>query len=322
MVPEPASIERFRGDLDALATRDVRLGVALSGGPDSLALLLLACAARPGNIEAATVDHALRDGSRAEAVAAAAMCAQIGVPHTILTAEWHEKPTTAVQERARTERYRRLAEWAQARGLQGILTGHHADDQAETLLMRLNRGAGVRGLAGLRAKSDVPGSDVPLLRPLLGWRRSELLRLCADAGLQPIADPSNADERFERVRVRKALSEAAWLDAAMLAGSAAHLGDADEALEWAVDQLWRSAVSEDRGQLIYTRGDAATEIVRRVVARAILALGHEGMAEPLRARELDPLIAKLRTGGQSTLRGVLCAGGPQWRFARAAERRS
>jgi tRNA(Ile)-lysidine synthase len=322
MVPEPASIERFRGDLDLLAQPDARLGIALSGGPDSLALLLLAAAARPGKVGAATVDHALRDGSRAEAVAAAAICAQLGVPHTILTAEWDEKPGTAIQERARTERYRHLAEWAKSRGLQAILTGHHADDQAETLLMRLGRGAGVRGLAGMRATSAVPGSDVPLLRPLLRWRRSELERLCADAGLQPMTDPSNADEKFERVRVRNAMSEASWLDPAALAGSAAHLAAADEALDWALDQEWRRAVRDDGDQLVYTLGEAPAEIVRRLVARAIVALGHEGMDEPLRARELDPLIATLRAGGQSTLRGVLCAGGSQWRFARAPERRS
>jgi len=328
MGPEPASLERFRADLDALSPPGARLGVALSGGPDSLALLILTAAARPGEVEAATVDHALRNESRAEAEGAAAVCKQLGVPHAILTAEWTDKPTTAIQERARAERYRLLSAWASERGLDAVMTGHHADDQAETLLMRLNRGAGVRGLAGMRARSSVPrdpsesGDPPSLLRPLLTWRRCDLERICAETNLTPITDPSNADDRFERVRIRKALSDASWLDPAALAASACHLASADEALEWAVDQEWRRAVSEDHGGLTYTPSGAPPEILRRLVSRAITTLASEGVGETLRARELDPLIATLRVARQATLRGVLCAGGRQWRFAPAPQRRA
>ncbi len=155
-----------------LIAPDKRLGIAVSGGPDSLALLLLAAAARPGAIEAATVDHGLRPDSRAEAQMVAAVCARIGVPHAILTADWPEPPATAVQERARELRYRLLAAWLAERSLAALATAHHADDQAETVVMRLNRGSGVRGLAGMRPAATVPGSQFPLLRPLLGWRRS------------------------------------------------------------------------------------------------------------------------------------------------------
>ena len=328
MLPEPACIDRFSADLDTLAPPDARLGIALSGGPDSLALLLLAAAARPGMVEAATVDHALREGSHAEAETAAAICAQLGVPHAVLTVDWDEKPATAIQERARAERYRLLSAWANERGLDAILTGQHADDQAETLLMRLNRGAGVRGLAGMRASSSVPsprnsraGGHPGLLRPLLAWRRSDLQRICADANLTPIADPSNADDRYERVRVRKALSDADWLDPSALAASAAHLAAADEALDWAVVQEWRRSVSETDGGLTYAPSDAPPEILRRLVARAITTLALEGGTDPLRARELDPLIATLCSSGQTTLRGVVCKGGAHWRFSPAPERR-
>src|SRR3954452_12256106 len=144
MVPGPALIDRFRGDLDALIAPGERLGVAVSGGPDSLALLLLAAAARPGAIEAATVDHALRPESRGEAEMVAQICGRLGVPHAILTVEWAEPPASAILERARAARYQLLAVWANERKLGAVVTGHHADDQAETLLMRLNRGAGVR----------------------------------------------------------------------------------------------------------------------------------------------------------------------------------
>jgi len=327
MGPKPADLERFKADLDALAPPGARLGIALSGGPDSLALLILTAAARPRHVEAATVDHALREASRAEAEWAAAACERLGIRHTILIAEWPDKPTTAIQERARAERYRLLSAWASERGLDAILTGHHADDQAETVLMRLNRGSGVRGLAGVRSKSTVPrhpresGDPPSLLRPILTWRRSDLEHICAEASLTPVIDPSNADDRFERVRIRQALSDAEWLDPAAIAASAAHLASADEALDWAVDQEWRRAVSETEGSLTYTPSGAPAEIVRRLVARAVATLAHEATADTLRARELDPLIATLAAGGQATLRGVHCQGGPHWRFSPAPKRR-
>ena len=161
---------------------------------------------------------------------------------------------------------------------------------------------------------------MPLLRPLLSWRRSELERICAAAGVQPIADPSNADARFERVRIRQALGDADWLDAAALTASASHLAAADEALDWAVEQEWRRGVLEDGAQLAYRPGDAPPEIVRRLVARAVAALAAEGAEEPLRARELDPLLSTLRSAGRATLRGVSCSGGPEWRFSVAPPR--
>ena len=146
--PAPDLVERFGADLDALVPSGMRLGVAVSGGPDSLALLLLAAAARPTMVEAATVDHGLRAGSADEARMVAGICKQLGVPHRTLLADWPEAPTTNIQAAARAMRYRLLNEWAIDRGLPAVATAHHADDQAETLLMRLVRGAGVGGLGG------------------------------------------------------------------------------------------------------------------------------------------------------------------------------
>src|SRR5438270_2679511 len=193
MAPEPALVERFSADLDALAAPNGRIGVAVSGGPDSLALLLLAAAARPGQVEAATIDHGFRAEAPDEAAFVAAVCDRLGVRHATLTARWSEIPETAIQERARNKRYRLLGYWAEERGLDAIATAHHAEDQAETLLMRLARGSGVRGLAGMRPRSVSPGAHVRLVRPLLGWRRSELEQVCSAAGLTPVADPSNLD---------------------------------------------------------------------------------------------------------------------------------
>jgi tRNA(Ile)-lysidine synthase len=316
-----ASIDRFRTDLDALVAPGERVGIAVSGGPDSLALLLLAAQSRPGAVEAATVDHALRPESRAEAEFVAEVCARLGVPHRILTVSWGAKPESALQERARLMRYRLLGEWALERGLSALVTAHHLDDQAETLLMRLARGAGVRGLAGMRRVARTPETEVALIRPLLGWRHSDLEAICAAAGLDPVQDPSNHHERFERVRTRRALAQADWLDPKALAASAGHLAEAERALDWAADVEWRRGVTVNGGEIVYRPADVPPEIRRRIVRRAILALASEGEGD-LRGRELDRIVAALGGGGRSTLRGVLCTGGSEWRFTRAPARRA
>jgi tRNA(Ile)-lysidine synthase len=281
---------------------------------------LLAGAARPGQVEGATVDHALRPEAGAEAAMVADLCHRLGVPHSVLMVRWSDIPETAIQERARRERYRLLGYWAEEQGLDALATAHHAGDQAETVLMRLARGSGVKGLAAIRPRSFAPGSRVRLVRPLLQWRGAELVQICADAGLAPAADPSNHDERFERVRVRSALARLDWLDPAAVARSAAHLADADEALDWAAAKEWKHHVHERGGLIAYRPHEAPAEIVRRIVARTIRKLATEGDPE-LRGSELDRLMAELANGGEATLRGVHCRGGAELRFTPAPPRR-
>lgn len=319
--PAQEQLERFRRILDPLAKPGTRVGVAVSGGPDSLALLLLAAAARPGEVEAATVDHALRPDARAEAEMVATVCERLGVAHAILTVEWDEKPETAIQERARNARYRLLGQWANERSIPAVLAAHHADDQAETVIMRLARGAGVKGLAGMRRLATVPGTKVALVRPLLGWRRTELEQICVGAALSPAADPSNQDEQFERVRVRQALNQADWLDPAMVALSANHLAQADAALHWATTQEWNRAVSREPQGIVYRHSNAPREIRRRIARRAVIGLASEGRGADLRGRELDQLLAVLASGRKATLRGVLCSGGREWHFSKAPARK-
>jgi len=320
--PSPQAVERFRRQLDRLVKPEAKVGIGVSGGPDSLALLVLAAAARPGLVEAATVDHALRPEARQEAEMVAGVCEQLGVPHSILTVEWDEKPKTAIQERARAARYRLLSDWAKANALPALVTGHHIDDQAETFFMRLARGAGVRGLGAMRPVVMALGSSVGLVRPLLGWRRAELEQVCADAGLTPVADPSNDDEQFERVRVRKALAGVEWLDARSIAISADNLAQADLALQWATSQEWERAVTNGNGSIVYRPADAPREIRRRIAHRAVLRLANEGNGAELRGPELDRLLAVLMNGRKATLRGVLCSGGQEWRFTKAPARRA
>lgn len=291
-----------------------RLGVAVSGGPDSTALLLLAVAALPGRIEAATVDHGLRAENAQEAADVAALCAALDVPHVTLPVA---VAPGNVQGEARAARYAALADWARAQELSSVATAHHADDQAETLLMRLNRASGVAGLAGVRPRGHIPDTPVPLVRPLLGWRRSELVDVVARAGIHAADDPSNADDRFDRARLRKALADADWLDPAALAQSAAHLADADAALNWSADMEYNARVKREAFGLTY-RPMAPKAIALRVVSRIVAELD-----APARGGAVARLMDTLASGEPASIGSLIVranAGG--WSFAKAPVRRA
>lgn len=320
--PDPDALARFKQDLDRLVPAGTSMALAVSGGPDSMALLLLAAAVRPGEVEAVTFDHGLRPESAGEATAVAGICRTLGIPHTILHAKW-ESPATAIQERARTARYGAIGAWMTQRGLAVLLTGHHSDDQAETLLMRLARGAGVRGLAGMRPTSPLLGwPRLSLVRPLLSWRRDELRAICETCGIPSVDDPSNRDERFERARVRQAIGRAGWLDGRAVANSAAYLAEADEAIEWLVDGLWQKNVDRADDKIALQVGALPREVRRRLLCRAIAALASEGQDRYLRGPEIDRVLTRLETGGTATLRGVRCsAKGSRWTCVPARPRR-
>lgn len=183
------------------------IGLALSGGGDSVALLaLLRAAGRP--VHAFIVDHGLRAGSATEAEAAALVAERLGAQATVLRA--HLAPGTAVQERARRARYALIAQAARAAGVTEIAVAHTADDQAETVAFRLVRGADVFGLAGMAVRAPVPvwpeGDGLTLVRPLLGVRRVALRAELLAAGLSWVEDPSNADVRFSRIALRNRLA--------------------------------------------------------------------------------------------------------------------
>lgn len=194
------------------------VAVAVSGGSDSMALLLLAAEAARAQgkaIIAATVDHGLRVEAADEARWVADHCAALGdklgiaIPHTIL--RWNgDKPSTGIPAAARQARYALLAEWARANGADRILLGHTLDDQAETVAYRIASNGGVRGAAGLRALSVCPvwpeGRGILLSRPLLQARRADLQALLTERGLTWIDDPSNEDLHYGRPRMRAKLA--------------------------------------------------------------------------------------------------------------------
>ena len=315
MAPDPHLVDRFRGDLDALAAPGTRVGIAVSGGPDSLALLLLSAAARPGLIEAATVDHALREGSRAEAEMVAQTCGMLGIEHQILTVSWDALPESRIQAAASEQRYRLLKRWAESGNVTKLATAHHLDDQAETVLMRLNRGAGVGGLSGVRASRPLTAT-VDVIRPLIRWRRSELVDVCRAAQLRPVDDPSNDDMRFERTKVRRLLASSGWFDPAQIAQSADHLHDADEALEWAAGRLIAERVRREGGDILVDGRGLPAELQRRLLIAAHELAGNMALRGP----DLRRAILSLCAGRTVTLGGVKMIGEPVWRLQMAPPR--
>ncbi|MEO5706578.1 MAG: tRNA lysidine(34) synthetase TilS [Alteraurantiacibacter sp.] len=293
---DPALVARFKAALDRLNPSGERIGLAVSGGPDSMAMLLLAHAAIPGAFEVATVNHGLRAEAADECALVAAACAERGVECAVL-----EVTVGAgnVQEEAREARYFAIGRWTQERNLPAVATAHHADDQTETMLMRLNRGSGLTGLTGVRERLVWPVPTYQLWRPLLGFRHAELAELVARVGLAVAADPSNADPAYDRVRVRQAIAEADWLKPAGLAQSAEHLAEAHEALSWAADR-------EVDEQVVFTPEMAryrprAPRAVRLMVAsRLLFFLG--GRA---RGGDVARLIDRLEDDGQGNVAGVL-----------------
>ena len=182
-----------------------KMVVGVSGGADSMALALLAhqwCQARGGAVVALTVDHGLRSGSAAEARWVGDQLSRYGIEHVILRWEG-TKPASAVQERARQARYDLIDRFMADRGIFHLLVAHHGGDQAETIAMRDARGAGIMGQAGMSARRFLRNGRV--LRPLLSVPKTDLIATLRQSGQEWVEDPSNCNEKFERVRVRSEL---------------------------------------------------------------------------------------------------------------------
>ncbi len=244
----------------------------------------------------------------------AALCEKLGIPHRILAIEVPQ--TGNLSAAARAARYAALGDWANEFGLAAIATAHHADDQAETLLLRLNRGAGLAGLAAMRPRSAVPGHPaIALLRPLLEWRKAELVEVVAQVGWTAADDPTNRDPRFDRARLRSSLADGI-LDPARIAASARHLRDPADGLAWAVGRELAEQVTTD-GSVTNYRPLAPRAIRLGVLSRIV------GGTEPPRGDELARFLATLEAGGVATLGGMRgdARGGDGWRFTLAPPHR-
>jgi tRNA(Ile)-lysidine synthase len=262
--------------------------LAVSGGPDSMALLLLAAGWRdtlgaPPQLLAVTIDHGLRPESAAEAEAVAGAALRLGVCHRTL--RWAgPKRATGLQAAARTARYELLAAAGREAGARQILTAHTLDDQAETVLFRLARGSGLTGLAGMATVTRLAGG-LELVRPLLGLPKARLVATLAAADVSFTVDPSNADPRFARARLRRIMPvlAAEGLTAARLAALARRAGRAEAALEAAADAAERQlTVSEPGAARMALRAEGffalPPEISLRLLGRAVTRLSSGRMA--------------------------------------------
>lgn len=256
--------------------------LAVSGGPDSLALMLLAArwsgtAAQKVPLFVATVDHGLREDSAGEAQKVGEWARQLGLSHEVLP--WlGEKPAKNIQERAREARYGLLFAHARKIGATAVATAHHADDQWETIVFRLARGSGVAGLAGMARDQQFPSGR--LIRPLLRLPKQALVDLCRAEGRAFFDDPSNVDPAFARTRVR-ALAEPLGklgFSREMAQKLAERAKKADQALDWAAEQcLYRAAISPEADVYDLARiADAPRAVLERVLAMALARVAGAG----------------------------------------------
>ncbi len=277
-----------------------------------MALLSAAQVSWPGQVEAATVDHGLRAGAAAEAEMVAQWCAGRMIPHEMLKVS--KPPAGNLMAWARDARYALLEAWCARRRLAWLMTAHQADDQLETLVLRLNRGAGVGGLASVRGRRGY------LLRPLLGERRADLRRYCVAEGVPFVDDPSNDDGRFDRVRVRQALAGFDLLDSAAVARSMEALSDADAALAWTCDALAKDFLDISDGTATLKRTDLPRELLRRLLLRMIEIIHPEG--EKPRGPALDQALVQLLDGRKIAVADCIATGGQRWTLRRAPPRKS
>lgn len=269
-----------------------------------MALLHLAHRACPGAVRAVTVDHVLRPDSAAEAATVAAFCAARAIPHTTL--RWQgPAPGGNLMDQARHARMSLIADWAKRHGVSGVLLGHTADDQAETLLMTLARAAGLDGLSGLRPQWQADG--ITWHRPLLEVSRADLRQYLKAQGLTWAEDPSNDNDRFTRARARKALKALAplGLTAERLAHSVRNLAAARAALQEVTAVAAETHVREIAGAL--TMDGAALDRLPDDIQRRLLIAALRWITcapHPPRETQLDQLRASLRARRDATLGGV------------------
>jgi tRNA(Ile)-lysidine synthase len=298
----PVSAAEVRSLFNDLETAPTLL-LAVSGGPDSTALMWLAARwakalKRKPALLAVTVDHGLRQEAAREAAAVKRLATKLKIAHRTL--RWRgAKPASGLQQAARLKRYALLAQAARKAGAAHILTAHTRDDQAETVLIRMTRGSGLGGLAAMARISPVPNdAEIRLVRPLLDIPKARLIATLRAAKIPYAEDPSNSDPRFTRARLRGLMPELAreGLDARRLSLLARRLKRADLAIEAAVDEAMAALTQGDGagGFAVPARSffQFPAEVALRLLGRAVTRFGDEG---PVELGKLETLKVALDT---------------------------
>jgi tRNA(Ile)-lysidine synthase len=295
------------------------LVLAVSGGPDSTALMVLAARWRKAlkvkpKLIAVTVDHGLRAQAKREAASVGRLARKLGVAHRTL--RWSgRKPKTGLQEAARAARYRLLADAARKANAAHVLTAHTRDDQAETVLIRMSRGSGVSGLAAMARMSTLPGDgegQIKLVRPLLDIPKARLVATLRAAKIPFADDPSNRDPRFTRARLRGLMGELAreGLDARRLALLARRLKRVDTAIEVAVDRAEAELTLSPAtpGAIAFDAagyGRLSAETALRLIGRALAKAGDEGPVELGKLEALKAALDAAQNGSNTRFRRSL-----------------
>lgn len=299
-------------DLSVLAQRrDGPLGIAVSGGGDSVALLLLLREwAQSTDLTVATVDHGLRAESAEEAAWVATLCQNMNLPHRTL--KWMRPPETTgnLAEQARDARRQLLADWIVAEGGNTVCLGHTQDDVAETFLMRLSRGSGLDGLSAMRAVSERDG--VTWLRPMLNAGRQGLRDYLRSIGQAWVDDPTNEDDSYTRARTRKALRvlQDLDIDPVKIAQTAQRLESSRRVLSAETAQLAQRCIHQTQyGELILSRlaFEQAAHVLQERLLRTVIAY-FGGQAHTPRQQAVQRLHDCVMSRGATTLAGVQMRG--------------
>lgn len=281
--------------------------LAVSGGPDSLAMMVLAAKARQKNLDfsVATVDHGLRVEAKQEARYVARLAKQFGLAHKTLTYNG-AKPSSDIQAAARKMRYDLLLDWSEQQQSDGLVLAHHMEDQAETFLLRLARGSGLDGLSAMQDVRIVNGQLI--LRPFLDIPKAKLAQVVARAKIKPVDDPSNRNERFDRVKIRAAMPafEKLGLTSARLAETAVRLQSSRQTLSEITQQAIDNLVAYDEFGVVTLQREGFQQLSEEIGLRLLRWLLSPaktfGEAYPPRYEALEKVyqaIMETGTGGRT-----------------------
>lgn len=285
------------------------IAVAVSGGSDSMALLLLThewASAHGGKVVALTIDHRLRPESSQEAKQVTTWLAPLHIEHHILPWEG-KKPSANIQETARNARYSLLTDWCRTHGIKHLLTAHHQDDQAETVAMRLARGSGVDGLSGILPLTYQAG--IQILRPLLDIPKAELQAYLKERGQPWIEDPSNHNIDYARNALRATLNTyaEASLISKRLADTAKHMARVRGYLEIQTDKADKECIAARQQGYLEVHREAFLalheEIALRLLAHWLMELGNS--EEKPRFSSLERVYTAMQEGKPMTLHSCI-----------------